>query len=151
PAPSARGMWQVCGPGAAQRAAISLSSTSASSRASRTSSSGTRMATPLGPNTPGMPGRPLSPPSTGWKPCACSAVISTRATAGSVTSAMISSMLTSPAGAAGPSAEPALDHQLLGLGDRLGRIQPLRAGLGAVHDGVAAVELEWVLEIVEPL
>src|SRR5262245_58508963 len=42
-------------------------------------------------------------------------------------------------------------HQLLDLGDGLGRIEVLRAGPGAVHDGVAAIEAEGVLEIVEPL
>src|SRR6266567_3077613 len=42
-----------------------------------------------------------------------------------------------------------LDHLQLQLGNRLGRIEALRAGLGAVHDGVAAVEPERVLEIVE--
>src|SRR6266404_9567970 len=44
-----------------------------------------------------------------------------------------------------------LDHLQLQLGNRLGRVEALRAGLGAVHDGVAAVEPERVLEIVEPL
>src|SRR3954469_12030647 len=44
-----------------------------------------------------------------------------------------------------------LDHLLLDLGDRLRRIEALRAGLGAVHDGMAAVEPERILEIVEPL
>src|SRR6516225_4010991 len=44
-----------------------------------------------------------------------------------------------------------LDHHPLDLGDGLGRIEALRAGLGAVHDGVAAVEAERVLEIVEAL
>src|SRR5690606_23942805 len=43
------------------------------------------------------------------------------------------------------------DHQLLGLGDGLGGVQPLRTHLGAVHDGVAAVELERVLKVVETL
>src|SRR5262252_7217947 len=42
-------------------------------------------------------------------------------------------------------------HHPLDLGDRLGRVETLRAGLGAVHDGVAAVEAERVLEIVEAL
>src|SRR6478672_1004221 len=36
------------------------------------------------------------------------------------------------------------------LGDRLGGVESLRAGLGAVHDGVAAIEPERVFEIVEP-
>src|SRR5712691_6345338 len=44
-----------------------------------------------------------------------------------------------------------LDHLFLDLGDRLRRIEVLRAGVGAVHDGVAAIEPERVLEIVEPV
>src|SRR5688500_5530328 len=36
----------------------------------------------------------------------------------------------------------ALDHHLLDLGDRFRRVQVLGARLGAVHDGVAAVEPE---------
>src|SRR5215470_16113092 len=44
-----------------------------------------------------------------------------------------------------------LDHLLLDLGDRLRRIEMLRAGVGAVHDGMAAIKPERVLEIVEPL
>src|ERR1700704_4873586 len=44
-----------------------------------------------------------------------------------------------------------LDHHLLDLGDGLGRVEALGAGLGAIHDGVAAVEPERVLELVEPL
>ena len=43
------------------------------------------------------------------------------------------------------------DHHLLHLGDRLGRVEALRAGLRAVHDGVAAIEAEGILEIVEAL
>src|SRR5579872_2967739 len=42
------------------------------------------------------------------------------------------------------------DQLQLELGDRLGGIQPLGAGLGAIHDRVAAIEPERVLEIVEP-
>src|SRR5262245_18571821 len=42
-----------------------------------------------------------------------------------------------------------LDHHALDLSDRLGRIETLRAGFGAIHDGVAAVEAERILEIVE--
>src|SRR5258708_6234410 len=45
----------------------------------------------------------------------------------------------------------ALDHHLLDLGDRLGRIEALGAGLGAIHDGVAAIEPERIFELVEPL
>src|SRR4051812_29668112 len=44
-----------------------------------------------------------------------------------------------------------LDHLLLDRGDRLRRIEPLRAGLGAVHDGVAAVQPERIFQVVEPL
>src|SRR3954468_3989619 len=50
-----------------------------------------------------------------------------------------------------PSLDRPLDQHLLDLADRLGGIEALRAGLGAVHDRVAAVETERVLEIVEPL
>src|SRR5689334_14282103 len=35
------------------------------------------------------------------------------------------------------------------LGDGFRRVEALRAGLGAVHDGVAAIKPERVLEIVE--
>src|SRR5213595_257108 len=44
----------------------------------------------------------------------------------------------------------ALDHHLLDLGDGLRRIETLGAGLGAVHDGVAAIQPERILELVEP-
>src|SRR3954452_5513685 len=44
-----------------------------------------------------------------------------------------------------------LDEQLLGLGDRLGGVEALGADVGAVHDRVAAVEAERVLELVEAL
>src|SRR4051794_10848875 len=44
-----------------------------------------------------------------------------------------------------------LDHVLLDLGDRLRRIEVFWTGLRAVHDGVAAIEAERILEIVEPL
>src|SRR5215212_4067715 len=43
-----------------------------------------------------------------------------------------------------------LDHLQLEFGDGLRRVEALRAGLGAVHDGVAAVEPERVFEVVEP-
>src|ERR1700722_17003557 len=43
-----------------------------------------------------------------------------------------------------------LDHHQLEFGDGLGRIEALRAGLDAVQDGVAAIEPERILEIVEP-
>src|ERR1700755_1617774 len=47
------------------------------------------------------------------------------------------------------SGAAALHHELLDLGDRLGGIESLRAGARAVHDGVAAVELERILEVVQ--
>src|SRR4051812_47036280 len=66
----------------------------------------------------------------------------------------------SPRGAAGfrparplmprPSHLPR-DHHLLDLGDGLCRVEALRAGVGAVHDGVAAVEPERVVQGVEAL
>src|SRR5690554_5404960 len=40
-------------------------------------------------------------------------------------------------------------HQLLDFADRPGGVQPLGAGPRAVHDGVAAVELERILEVVQ--
>src|SRR5215472_11102578 len=49
------------------------------------------------------------------------------------------------------SGSPPRHHELLDLGDGLGGIESLGAGLGAVHDGVAAVEPERVLERVQAL
>src|SRR5580692_6266889 len=46
---------------------------------------------------------------------------------------------------------PPLNHHLFDMNDRLGRVQALWAGLGAVHDRVAAIEAERVLKIVQPL
>ena len=43
------------------------------------------------------------------------------------------------------------EHHLFGFGDGLGRVQTLRAGVGAVHDGVAAVKPEGIFQIVQPL
>src|SRR6476646_632519 len=42
-----------------------------------------------------------------------------------------------------------LDHHALDLGDGLGGVEALGAGLGAIHDGMAAVEPERILEIIE--
>src|SRR3977135_3498189 len=42
-----------------------------------------------------------------------------------------------------------LDHHQLEFRNRLGRIEALRAGFGAVHDGVAAIDTERVLESIE--
>src|SRR5262245_25300258 len=49
------------------------------------------------------------------------------------------------------SSDLPFDHLQLELGNRLGGIETLRAGLRAIHDGVAAVKAERVFEIVEPL
>src|SRR5829696_5239793 len=43
------------------------------------------------------------------------------------------------------------DHHLLDLGDGLCRVQALRAGVGAVHDRVAAIEPERIMQVVEAL
>src|ERR1700686_3423215 len=45
----------------------------------------------------------------------------------------------------------AFGHHPLGIGNRTRRVEPFRAGVGAVHDGVAAIETERVLEPVEAL
>jgi hypothetical protein len=50
-----------------------------------------------------------------------------------------------------PALNPSLHHHLLDFGNCLGRVEALGAGLGAVHDCVAAVKAEGVFEIVEPL
>src|SRR5689334_1744004 len=74
-----------------------------------------------------------------------------------LTHSEISGFLGSPQAGGGPGPQVAperlapLDQHLLDLGDGLGRVQALRAGAGAVHDGVAAIEPERVLELVEPL
>jgi len=44
-----------------------------------------------------------------------------------------------------------LHQQLLDLADGAGGVEAFGAGLGAVHDGVAAIEAERVFERVEPL
>src|SRR5688500_19210215 len=44
-----------------------------------------------------------------------------------------------------------LHQHLLGLGDRLGRVEALGADVRAVHDRVAAIEAERILQLVEPL
>ena len=44
-----------------------------------------------------------------------------------------------------------LGQHLLGLGDGLRRVQTLRAGLRAIHDRMAAIQAERVLEFVEAL
>ena len=45
----------------------------------------------------------------------------------------------------------ALDHHFLDIGNGLSGVQSLRAGPGAVEDGMASVEPERVFEDVEPL
>src|SRR5712671_6396517 len=42
-----------------------------------------------------------------------------------------------------------LDHQLLYLGDRARGIEILRACLGTIHDGVAAIQAKRILERVQ--
>src|SRR3546814_17505238 len=49
------------------------------------------------------------------------------------------------------SGRATLHHQLLDLRDRLGRVQALRASARAIHDGVAAVQLERLFQIVQAL
>src|ERR1700730_13847300 len=46
---------------------------------------------------------------------------------------------------------PALGHQPLGIGNRARRVEAFWAGLGAVHDGMAAIEAERVLQPGETL
>ena len=48
------------------------------------------------------------------------------------------------------SVAPLVDHAL-DVGDRARRIQVLRAGLGAVHDGVAAIQPERIFQRIQPL
>src|SRR5690349_21257052 len=50
-----------------------------------------------------------------------------------------------------PLSSPALGHHSLGIGNRPRRIEPFRAGLRAVHDGVAAIEAERILEPIKAL
>src|ERR1700680_4256329 len=45
----------------------------------------------------------------------------------------------------------AFAHHPLGVGNRTRRVEPFRAGVGAVHDGVASIETERVLKKVETL
>src|SRR6516225_5877686 len=49
-----------------------------------------------------------------------------------------------------PPSHLPFDQFQLELSDRFRRVEALRARLGAVHDGMAAVEPERILEIVEP-
>src|SRR5690606_4267140 len=44
---------------------------------------------------------------------------------------------------------PPLQHELLDVGDGAGGVEALGAGARAVHDGVAAVQLERILEVVQ--
>jgi hypothetical protein len=50
-----------------------------------------------------------------------------------------------------PLQSAAFGHQALGIGNRTRRVEPLWAGVGAVHDGVAAIETKRVVEPVESL
>jgi len=44
----------------------------------------------------------------------------------------------------------AFDHHLLDLADRLGWVQTLGAGFCAVHDCVAAIQTEWIFQLIQP-
>src|SRR3954470_12349193 len=80
-----------------------------------------------------------------------------RATAPSSTMAQVCDVMGSPLAGRVPGARPAGpsdlagDHHLLDLRDGLGRVQVLRAGVGAVHDRVAAIEPERIVQSVEAL
>ena len=50
-----------------------------------------------------------------------------------------------------PSSDLPLDHQVLDLGDRLRRIETLGAGLGAIHDRMAAIKPERIFDMIEPV
>src|ERR1700741_3445490 len=45
----------------------------------------------------------------------------------------------------------AIGHHFLGMADRLRRIEPFRTRLRAVHDRVAAIEAERIVEAIEAL
>src|SRR5260370_19151765 len=45
--------------------------------------------------------------------------------------------------------ESADDHHRLRFRDRCSRIEPLRAGMDAIHDRMTAIEAEWILKIVQ--
>src|SRR6266852_6850117 len=46
---------------------------------------------------------------------------------------------------------PSFDQQLLDFRVSLSGIESFGAGLGAIHNGVAAIEAEWVLQVVKPV
>src|SRR6185437_1170316 len=48
-------------------------------------------------------------------------------------------------------ASSALDHHLLDLADRLGRVEVFRASARAIHDRVAAIEPERIFQRIEPV
>ena len=49
------------------------------------------------------------------------------------------------------ASDGALGHHLLGFSNRLGRVETLGADIGAVHDGVAAIETEGIFQLIETL
>src|SRR5271156_6734084 len=51
--------------------------------------------------------------------------------------------------AEGRASVAAMSHHSLDFADGLGGIEILGAGLRAIHDGMAAVQPEWILELVE--
>jgi|GEM_PF-5628548 len=48
------------------------------------------------------------------------------------------------------SSMPSFGQHLLGFGDRLGRVQVLGTGIRAIHDRMATIQPERVLEIIQP-
>ena len=55
-----------------------------------------------------------------------------------------------PAANDSPSPLP-FDQQLLDLGYRLGRVEVLGTDIGAIHDGMAAIQFEWIFEGIQAL
>ena len=45
----------------------------------------------------------------------------------------------------------ALDHHVLDVADRLGRIKLFRADIHAIHNGVATEQPVWVFQVIEAL
>ena len=69
---------------------------------------------------------------------------------GSVSGGQTAPLLTSKPRAVSALNDP-FHHHAFDMGNRFGRVQTLRAGLGAVHDGVATVELERIFQFVQTL
>src|SRR5690606_6574567 len=69
--------------------------------------------------------------------------------ASSSSSGVVMGTRTAPVAPARGASDLALEHELLDGTDGLRGVQALRAGPRAVHDRVAAVELERILEVVQ--